>query len=167
MTLIFKQLDKPVDREGFACGEPALDDYFHAQIGQDAARGFAMAVVGFDTSESERVLGYYTLCAASTSPAYLPEDLRRRLPRYPAVPAIRLGRLAIASAWQNRHTGSLLLIDAIKRACNYELAWALFLVDAKNERAERFYKKFFFQPFLEHSHSLWMHSKQAEYLIKV
>lgn len=165
MTLIFEPRDKPVNREGFVCGEPALDTYFRLQISQDAARGFATAVVGLDESEPERVVGYYTLCAASVLLIDISEDLRRKLPRYPAVPAVRLGRLAVASARQNRHIGTLLLIDALKRTCNYKLAWALFLVDAKNERAERFYKKFFFRPFMERPHSLWMHHNQAERLI--
>ncbi|MDR3073339.1 MAG: GNAT family N-acetyltransferase, partial [Deltaproteobacteria bacterium] len=139
--------------------------YVRSQLSQDAARGFATAVVGFATAEPEHVVGYYTLCAASVTLTELPEGLRRKLPRYQAVPAIRLGRLAVASAWQNRHVGTLLLIDALKRAYNYELAWALFLVDAKNEHVERFYKKFFFKPFLDRPQSLWMHRKQLKRLI--
>ena len=167
MTLIFRPLDKSADREDFVCGESALDAYFRLQIGQDAARGFATAVVSFDADDPKRVIGYYTLCAASIPLTDLTDDLRRKMPRYPAIPAIRLRRLAVASAWRNRHIGTSLLIDSLKRACAYELAWALFLADAKSERAERFYKKFFFKPFLERPHSLWLHRKQATRLVGV
>ena len=62
-----------------------------------------------------------------------PEAEARRMPRYPAVPAIRLGRLAVASAFQGSHVGSLLVLDALRRSCCNELAWAIFLVDAKED----------------------------------
>ena len=84
------------------------------------------------------------------------------MPRYPAVPAIRLGRLAVASAFQGQHIGSLLVLDALRRGCGNELAWAIFLVDAKEERLAAFYEKFLFKRFAQRPLSLWMHRKQAE-----
>jgi hypothetical protein len=40
------------------------------------------------------VAGYYTISAASIPLVDLPPDQTRRLPRYPTVPAVRIGRLA-------------------------------------------------------------------------
>jgi ribosomal protein S18 acetylase RimI-like enzyme len=88
------------------------------------------------------------------------------MPRYRNVPAILLGRLAVAQSVQNRRIGSLLLFDALRRACAGEIAWAIFLVDAKNERASAFYEKFRFQRFHHAPHSLWITRKQAESLIR-
>lgn len=68
------------------------------------------------------------------------------------------------SAAQGQHIGSLLVMDALHRACRNELAWAAFLVDAKNERAAIFCERFLFQRFSENRLSLWMHRKQAEAL---
>jgi ribosomal protein S18 acetylase RimI-like enzyme len=86
------------------------------------------------------------------------------MPRYRNVPAVLLGRLAVSQAMQGQHTGSFLLFDAITRACASELAWAVFLVDAKNDRAVAFYDKFRFARFQHSPYSLWITRKQAERL---
>jgi len=165
MTLLFGFLTPEMDRGGFSCGEPALDTYLQKQAGQDMRRGFATVVVARESSRPDAVVGFYTLCAASILLADLPEDIIRKMPRYPAVPAIRLGRLAVSSAHQGQHIGSLLVLDALRRACSNEMAWAAFIVDAKNEKSAAYYEKFLFQRFIENRLSLWMHRKQAEVIV--
>jgi ribosomal protein S18 acetylase RimI-like enzyme len=61
------------------------------------------------------------------------------LPRYPTLPAIRIGRLAIDKKFQKHGIGSILLFDAIRRALRAEMANYTLLVDAKNELAADFY----------------------------
>ena len=165
MSLLFGLLTPDMDKNGFACSEPALDAYLQKQAGQDMKRGFATVVAARESSRPDVVVGFYTLCAASILLAALPEDIARKMPRYPSVPAIRLGRLAMSSFMQGQHIGSLLVMDALNRACRNELAWAVFLVDAKNESAAGFYEKFLFQRFSENRLALWMHRKQAEALV--
>lgn len=131
------------------------------QAGQDQKRGFATVVIASDTQTPDKVIGFYTLAAASVLLTNIPEAEARRMPRYPAVPAIRLGRLAVASAFQGQHMGSLLVLAALRRSCCNELTWAIFLVDAKGERTVAFYEKFLFRRFAP-SALLWMHRKQAE-----
>lgn len=165
MNLFFGPLTADMDRSGFSCGEPALDAYLRKQAGQDMKRGFATVVAARERAAPEALVGFYTLCAASILLTSLPEDTARKMPRYPTVPAIRLGRLAVASSVQGRRIGSLLVMDALFRSCRNELAWAAFLVDAKNDRAAAFYEKFLFQRFTENNLALWMHRKQAETLV--
>ena len=165
MTLLFGLLTPDMDRGGFFCGEPALDTYLQKQAGQDMRRGFATVVAARERANPEVVIGFYTLCAASILLTALPEDIHLKMPRYPSVPAIRLGRLAVATTHQGQHIGSLLVLDALHRACRNEMAWATFIVDAKNDRAATFYEKFLFQRFKENGLSLWMHRKQAETLV--
>jgi hypothetical protein len=43
---------------------------------------------------------YYTLASASVLLADLPANLRKKLPRYPTVPSVRMGRLAVDQAFQ-------------------------------------------------------------------
>lgn len=117
------------------------------QAGQDQKRGFATVVIASDTQTPDKVIGFYTLAAASVLLTNIPEAEARRMPRYPAVPAIRLGRLAVASAFQGQHMGSLLVLAALRRSCCNELTWAIFLVDAKGERTVPFYEKFLFRRF--------------------
>jgi ribosomal protein S18 acetylase RimI-like enzyme len=123
-------------------------------------------VAARDSAAPDTIIGFYTLCAASVSLSALPESAVRKMPRYPSVPAIRLGRLAVRQSAQGRRIGSLLVLDAVRRACQLDLAWAVFLVDAKNDRVAAFYEKFLFQRFSENSCALWMHRKQAVALLR-
>ncbi|EHM50253.1 toxin-antitoxin system, toxin component, GNAT domain protein [Cardiobacterium valvarum F0432] len=54
-----------------------------------------------------------TLASASIPLTALPETLRRKLPRYPSVPAILMGRLAADLHVQGQSFGSSLLADAL------------------------------------------------------
>lgn len=165
MKLLFDLLTPGMDRRGFSCGEPALDAYLHKQAGQDMRRGFATVIAARQSMSPEKVVGYYTLSAASILLNSLPNETARKMPRYPSVPAIRLGRLAVDISKQKQHVGSLLVMDALRRACRNELAWAIFLVDAKSEKSAVFYEKFLFQHFQENSLALWMVRKNAEKIV--
>jgi predicted N-acetyltransferase YhbS len=91
--------------------------------------------------------------------------MARKMPRW-NVPSVLLGRLAVARIAQGRHIGSFLLFDALKRTCANELAWALFLMDAHNERAAAFYEKFGFRRLQDTPRSLWLVRNQAKRLIR-
>ena len=149
------------DRQKFSCGAPDLDGYLHRQTGQDMARGFATVVLARAMDEPSGILGYYAFSAASIPIVSLPGETSGKMPRYRNVPAILLGRLAVARSMQNRRIGSLLLFDALKRACASEIAWAIFMVDAKSERAATLYEKFGFLRFHHAPNSLWLTRKQA------
>lgn len=166
MKLRFAPLFKEADRASFSCGVPELDAYLRHQAGQDAARGFASVIVATEENTPSTIIGYYTLSAASIPLTLLPEAIRGKMPRYRNVPAVLLGRLAVAQTMQGRHTGSLLLFDALKRACDNTLAWAVFLVEAKNDRAAAFYEKFCFKHFYQTPNCLWLTRKQAERLLQ-
>lgn len=165
MSLLFGPLRRDMEKRGFTCGDPALDAYLQKQAGQDMKRGFATVVTAREASRPDTIIGFYTLCTASILLTSLPEETAHKMPRYPSVPAIRLGRLAVSSSMQGQRIGSLLVMNALHRACRNELAWAVFLVDAKNDQIAKFYEKFLFKPFAENQLSLWMHRKQAERLV--
>ena len=63
----------------------------------------------------------------------------KNMPRYPVLPAVRLGRLAVDQRFQGRKLGSVLLFDAIVRAARSEIAVYAMIVDAKDAAAEAFY----------------------------
>ena len=153
------------DRSGFCCGAESLDHYLKTQAGQDMRRGFANVIVGVKP-DTEKILGYYTLSAASANLTDLPDALKRKLPRYGQVPAVLLGRLAVAASVQKQGIGALLLGDAVKRATQSELAWTIFLVKAKNEQAATFYRHFEFVPFTHEPLWLWITRQKIERLVK-
>jgi len=135
---VVKALEHSADRSEFDCGVEALDRYFRTQVGQDIERRVAACFTALDHQGS--IAGYYTLASASVSLADLPESLARKLPRYPSVPAVRMGRLAVARSRQGAGLGAALLFDALRRAVSAEIAAYALLVDAKDESAARFYR---------------------------
>ena len=76
--------------------------------------------------------GYYTLAAAGVPLGELPEELVKKLPRYPSVPVARLGRLAVDQAFRGQKLGGALVWDAVSRAIRSEVAVAALVVDAKD-----------------------------------
>jgi GNAT superfamily N-acetyltransferase len=128
-------------RAAFSCGVEALDRYLQRQASQDLARHVAAVFVL--SPDGETVAGFYTLSAHSIALSELPPDVARKLPRYPNVPATLLGRLAASLDFRGKGIGELLLVDALKRAAAgaREIASVAVLVDAKDDRARRFYLK--------------------------
>jgi GNAT superfamily N-acetyltransferase len=126
-------------RSDFSCGNEALDRYLAHQAGQDARRRVSICYVAVDDA-SGRVAAYYTLAAGSVLLSGLPEDLARRLPRYPSVPIVRLGRLAVDRSFQGCKLGGSLLADAAVRALRSEIGVFALVVDAKDDAAAAFYR---------------------------
>lgn len=127
------------DRARFTSGVPPLDQYLERQATQDMRRRVTACYVALD-SASGRIAGYYTLAAGGVSLADLPETLATRLPCYPSVPVVRLGRLAVDQAYRGLKLGSALLWDAGMRALRSEIAAFALVVDAKDAQAESFYR---------------------------
>jgi len=144
---VIEPLSSRHDRAAFSCGEPALDTYLQRQASQDIRRRVAQVFVALG-STPERIAGYYSLSAASFAKDELPPTLAKRLPHYP-VPAAVLGRLAVDREHQGSGLGEILLLDAIRRVLQASTTIAVhaMIVDAKNERAQRFYKRYGFRPF--------------------
>ncbi|GHT85805.1 N-acetyltransferase [Betaproteobacteria bacterium] len=126
------------DRSRFNSGSPALDHYLREQATQDRRRRVAASFVALDNDL--RIAGYYSLSTASVPLPDLPSGLQRKLPRYKAVPAVRMGRLAVDVDFQGRGLGSSLLINALRRAAGMEIPAAVLIVDAKDDQAAAFYR---------------------------
>lgn len=144
-SLAIEPLGAHHDRAAFSCGEPALDTYLQRQASQDVRRRVAQVFVAIG-DVPRRIVGYYSLSAASFEKDHLPPAAARRLPHYP-VPAARLGRLAVDRTVQGRGHGETLLVDAIQRVLRASAAIAVhaIVVDAKTDRARAFYERYGFQ----------------------
>ena len=141
---VCEPLGKHHNRQQFDCGVPVLNNYLSNIAGQDVKRKAAAVFVLSAFTQPERVVGYYTLSATSIELSSLPADLRKKLPRYPEVPAILIGRLARGLTFPG--VGSLLIADALTRCIRVsnEIAASVIVVDSKGESAIRFYEKFGF-----------------------
>ena len=131
-------LSREHQKSGFCSGSDLLDRYFSERAGQDVKRNLAKCFVAIDCS-NERIAGFYTLSAAQIPLLHLPEKLAVRMPHYHAVPASRLGRLAIDKNYQGQGLGSTLIADALMRSSSSSMAVYAMLVDAKDENALKFY----------------------------
>jgi ribosomal protein S18 acetylase RimI-like enzyme len=135
------------DRAKFSCGQPDLDTWFRLRASQDEKRNIARVFVALDAELG--VVGFYSLSSLSLSLESLPEAVAHKLPRYDAIPAALIGRLARDERARGRGVGELLLADAIRRILGAGRSIAVFaiVVDAKDERAADFYRTFGFQVF--------------------
>jgi ribosomal protein S18 acetylase RimI-like enzyme len=95
-------------------------------------------------ADDASIAGYYTLSATSMALTDLPAPLAKKLPRYPAVPATLMGRLAVDSRRRRRGLGEVLLLDALSRILRSEIASYAFVVDAKDDAAQAFYHRYSF-----------------------
>lgn len=132
------------DRTHFQCGSEALDRYFGQQVSQDVRRRVTACYVAL--ANDHRIAGFYTLASATVLLVDLPLNLGKKLPRYPVVPAVRMGRLAVDLAHKGLGLGGALLADALARAIRAEIAAYALVVDAKDESAAAFYRHHGFIP---------------------
>lgn len=127
----------------FSCGRPALDDYLirYALLAQRA--NTARSFVAF---RGARVVGYYSLAAASLEPERATQRVAQGTGRYP-IPLTLLARLAVDRTEQGTGLGKALLKDAMKRflVAHEQVASRALMVYAADAAASDFYLKFGFQ----------------------
>lgn len=144
------------DRTDFSCGAPELDRYIREHASQDVKRDVARVFVA-TPAEAQTVCGYYSLSATSFQRDGLPADQAKRLPRYP-VPAALLGRLAVDNSMKGKGLGAFLFMDALNRIllATQTLAVHAVVVDAKDDAAAAFYRKYGFIPFTGDARRLFL-----------
>jgi len=154
---VIAPLDKTHDKSEFNCGIDVLNQYLKTQAGQDAKKNVAVTYA-LTPLASKKILGYYTLSSMGIFPGDLPAEIVRRLPRYPILPGILLGRLAVDISSQRTNLGQYILIDALKRSfqVSNQIGIAAVIVDAKNEQALKFYQHFGFIKLPENNHRLFL-----------
>jgi len=155
-------LGKHHDRTTFHCGQLALDDWFRHRASQDEKRNVARVFVA--VTPDLGVIGFYSLSSLSLSLETLPEEMAHKLPRYDAIPAALIGRLARDERVRGRGVGELLLADAIQRILGAGRSVAVFaiVVDAKDDRAVDFYQAFGFRAFPLQPRRLFLLAATAE-----
>ncbi len=138
IPFVTEALSRDHDRAAFHSGVDALDRYLHEFALQDVRRRIAGCFVALN--DAKAIVGFYTLAATSVAIDALPPELSKRLPRYPLVPAVLIGRLAVAREWHRRGLGRALIIDAAIRTDRLGIGAFALIVDAKDENALAFYR---------------------------
>jgi ribosomal protein S18 acetylase RimI-like enzyme len=164
VTRFFSEALGKHDRAAFASGNARIDTYFRQTVSQDVKRGYAACYVLIDKS-STKIAGFYTLSSHSIPLNELAGDLARKLPRYPSVPAVLVGRLGRDVAFRGQQLGSLLLADAIARLAALPVGLYAICADAIDEAAIAFYRAHQFRVFISRPHSLYLPMKTALSLV--
>ena len=141
---LLAQLEAKHDRTAFHSDSDPLNRYLRERATQDVRRRVAACFVAL--ADGKRIAGYYTLASASLLLADLPASIGRKLPRYPTVPTVRMGRLAVDQAFKGQGLGGALLADALHRTARSEIAAYALIVDAKDDAAATFYRHHGFIP---------------------
>ncbi|MDP3234453.1 MAG: GNAT family N-acetyltransferase [Myxococcales bacterium] len=158
--LRFEVLQPSHDRANFSSGTPAIDEWFRLRASQDQRRHVAQVFVAL---LGDKVVGFYSLSMFTLSLDTLPPALAKKLPRYEAIPAAIVGRLARAESARGTGLGDLLLADAIKRilAASETVAAYAIVVDAKDQRGKRFSEEHGFIALASRPHRLFLLTQTA------
>ncbi|WP_244264480.1 LysE family transporter [Kingella kingae] len=89
------------------------------------------------------------VAARGVSLENLLESEVKKLPKYPLIPCVLLGRLAVDERFTGQGLGRVLLVDAIERVRRSDIAAFALMVQAKNESAKLFYEKMGFQALID------------------
>jgi ribosomal protein S18 acetylase RimI-like enzyme len=131
------------DRSAFCCGNDRIDKYFREVVTQDIKRGYANCFVAIEI-KTGRLAGFYTLTSNSIPLTEIPDDLKKKLPRYPTVPIALIGWLGRHVDFKRRGLGDVLLFDAIKTIATAPIASHAIVVDAIDDAAIEFYRAYGF-----------------------
>jgi GNAT superfamily N-acetyltransferase len=131
------------DRNAFDCGDPDLNEFLRRFARQSHDQGAAKTFLAIDDASGKEILGFYSLAAASLSYERAPHVVRRGLAQH-EVPGFRLARLATHLNLQGQGLGGQLLLGAGRRCLRAaaEVGGVALLIDAKSERAARWYMSY-------------------------
>jgi GNAT superfamily N-acetyltransferase len=130
--------------DDFTCGDHSLDHWLQTRALDNERSGATRTFI--TTNTANRVAGYYSLAAGSLAHREAPGRLRRNMPE--PLPMVVLARLAVSVAYQGRHLGADLVVDAVLRSINASRAVGIrgMLVNAINDSAAAFYLHLGFRP---------------------
>jgi len=86
-------------------------------------------------TETRAIASYDTLAATRIALDRIPAKFAKRLPRYPAVPAVLMGRLAVHLDYRGRGLGGALVMNATVRTDKLGIGAFALVVDAKDDNA--------------------------------
>lgn len=119
-------------------GVVPLDEWLKRRARRNEIEGASRTFV---CCAASRVVGYYSLAAASVLREAATAKVRRNMPD--PVPAVLIGRLAVDQAWHGQGLGADLLRDGVLRiiAAAETVGVRAILVHAASEEAKSFYER--------------------------
>lgn len=169
LPFISELLSVEHDRAAFSCESEPLERYLKQQAKQDLRKELSVTYVLVPNNARTSIAGYYTVCSDTIRIDDLPADLVKKLrfPHYRTIPATLIGRLARDRSYRGQGLGEMLLCSALQLAweTSHKVAsWAV-TVDAKDEKARRFYQDFGFVSFTDTPQRLYLPMQTVKQLV--
>ncbi len=144
------------DRTGFDCGVPALNEWLTTKISQFEKRDLARTYVLVEDGRAS-VNGYYAISNHTVVYEALPKDEAKGLPNID-IPVVLIGQLAVDLRIKGQGLGEFLLLDALRRAeyLSTKIGLQAVEVDAINDAAISFYRKYGFVSLKDDSRHLFL-----------
>jgi len=143
---MIEPLARKHNKRGFRCGNDQLDYFIGKTAAQHIRTGVSRTFVLVPKANQTVIIGYYSITTCDVRvESFQPSD-SKKLPKRHSLPAGRLARLAVAMEYRRQGFGEKLLIHAMRNYTSAQEAvgmCALF-VDAKDENAANFYRKYGF-----------------------
>ncbi|MDR5748922.1 GNAT family N-acetyltransferase [Caballeronia sp. LZ029] len=148
-----RSLESKDDRSSFDCGVPTLNDWLKKTAKQHQEKNLSRTFVAIQPSDPHRVAGYYALAATSVETAGMSG---RKLPRN--VSAVLLARLAVDKNNKGQGLGEYLLMHALDAIVSTAeiVGVQCVVVNAVDDDAASFYKKYGFEPLTEDPLTLFL-----------
>ena len=152
------------DRLGFDCGSEPLNSYLRQTARQHQTRGISTTYVLVEEAAAitKAIIGFFTLNICQVAAEFLSEREAKSLPRN--VPAVKLGRLAVATDSQKSGVGKILIAAVMQTVLSVfdKVGGIGLFVDAKDEYAADYYKPFGFVPLPERPLELFLPIKTIQ-----
>jgi ribosomal protein S18 acetylase RimI-like enzyme len=146
-SYVLELLDASHDRVGFSSGLDSVNRYLRETARGHLEKGVSVTRVLVETNavSPKAVLGYFTLSSITVDAREWP-GTPKGMPRQ-AVPAVLLGRLAVAQNAHGSGIGSMLVATArqLARETIVRIGGIGLVVDASNEEIVGFYARYGFQ----------------------
>jgi predicted GNAT family N-acyltransferase len=154
--VFFEKVSKSHKRKDFDCGVYDLSRFLHAYAIQNEKKNRSRTFVMLKPDD-RTILGYFTLASFQVDFEDCPEELKRKLPKYP-LPVALIGRLAVDSKYKSRGYGKVLLVEALRRSWLASQTFPIHAVvtHAKDSSVRNFYLKFGFKELLDDSRHLYI-----------
>ncbi len=143
------------DRNRFNCGIEPLNNYLKVMASQQARKDNTRTFVLEDKSNTQHIVGFYTLTMTPIDLTALPARLQKK--HQLATSGGLIARLAVDEQYSGQGFGEWLLIDALKKLLQASdaVGFPLVIVDAK-DGARHFYEKYGFSAFHDTENKLFI-----------
>jgi GNAT superfamily N-acetyltransferase len=148
----FVELDKHIhDRKAFDCAVEELNNFLQQFAVRHRGANISKTMVLPSAENAANICAYYTLSHTEINRQTLPQNLAKKLPRYP-IPVMLIAQLAVHKEVSGSGLGKVTLVRALQHAyhVNLHLPSYAVVVDALNNGVQAFYERYEFKPLYTH-----------------